>query len=233
ELVHTLSGHSERVHTVAFSPDGRYLAGGNRNRAGGNNPYVIKIWDVQTGKVTATLQGVLGQFWAIAFDGDGKWLFCGGEKGLDVWDIASSKIVRSFGAEDRADGFYSLALSPDGKKLAWGNTSTKVKVWEIGSDKPPATLDSHTADSRYAAYSPDGKLLATGSEKELLLGDAEKLELVQKLDTPAGWLAFEPDGKTLLTAARYQNGPTRIVTRWDLATFQSQPLLLPNRGTGH
>src|SRR5262249_9807388 len=131
ELVHTLTGHSDRVHAVAFSPDGRYLAGGNLNRAGGNNPYVIKIWDVQTGQVIATLQGTLGVLWTIGFDGHGKRLFCGGEKSLDVWDLAAGKIVRSFAAPDGAQGFYSFALSPDGKKLAWGNTSTKVKVWEI------------------------------------------------------------------------------------------------------
>jgi formylglycine-generating enzyme required for sulfatase activity/tetratricopeptide (TPR) repeat protein len=232
ELAHTLTGHSDRVHTVAFSPDGRYLAGGNLNWAGGIRPYVIKIWDVQTGNAAATLQGAPGWLSTIAFDGDGKRLFCGGEKGVDVWDLATGKIVRSFGAEDGANGLYSFALSPDGKKLAWGNASTKVKVCEIGSDKPPVTLDGHEAGIQYAAYSPDGKLLATGSDKELLLWDAEKLELVRKLDTPAGWLAFEPDGKTLLTATHGPRGPIPVVTRWDLATSRSQPLLLPNRGIG-
>ena len=233
ELVHTLTGHSDRVHAVAFSPDGRYLAGGNLSQLGGNDPYVIKVWDVQTAKVTATLQGALGGLWTSAFDGDGKRLFCGGEKGLDVWDIASGKIVRSFSAEDGANGSYSFALSPDGKKLAWGNVSTKVKVWDIGSDKPPVALEGHTAVIQYASYSPDGKLLATGSPQELLLWDAEKLELVKKLDTPAGWLAFEPDGKTLLTTTHSPQGPALVVTRWDLTSFKSQPLLLPNRGIGH
>src|SRR5262249_21481203 len=147
--------------------------------------------------------------------------------------LAAGKIVRSFAAEDGANGFYSFALSPDGKKLAWGNVSTKVKVWEIGSDKPPVTLDGHEAGIQYAAYSPDGKLLATGSDTELLLWDAEKLQLVKKIETSAAWLAFEPGGKTLLTATHDPKSPTRLVTRWDLATSKSQPLLLPNRGAGH
>src|SRR5262249_24408385 len=232
DMVHTLTGHSDRVHAVAFSPDGRYLAGGNLSRAGGQSPYVIKIWDLRTTQATATLQGSLGALWTVAFDPKGKRLFCGGEKGLDVWDLAGGKIVLSFGAADGADGCYSFALSPEGKKLAWGNASTKVKVWEIGSDKPPVTLDGHTAGIQYAAFSPDGKLLATGSDKELLLWDANKLELVKKFDTPAGWLAFEPDGKALLTATHGPRGPIPILTRWDLATSRSQLLLLPNRGIG-
>jgi formylglycine-generating enzyme required for sulfatase activity/tetratricopeptide (TPR) repeat protein len=233
ELVHTLTGHFDRVHTVAFSPDGRYLAGGNLNRAGGDKPYVIKVWDLQTGKVTATLEGTLGWLFTVAFDTNGKRLFCGGEKGLDVWDLASGKIARSFAEEDGAHWFYSFAVSPDGKKLAWGNASTKVKVWEIGSDNPPVSLEGHKAGVNYAAFSPEGKLLATGSDTELLLWDAEKLELVKRINTSAGWLAFEPGGKSLLTATHSPKGTTRVVTRWDLATFKGQPLLPPNRGTGY
>src|SRR5262249_20147032 len=161
---------------VAFSPDGRYLAGGNLNSAGGNNPYVIKIWDLQTGKVTATLQGALGVLWTVGFDGDGKRLFCGGEQGLDVWDLAGGKVVLSLAAGEGAKGLYWFGLIPDGKKLAWANASTRVKVWKVGTDKPPVTLDGHKTGVQYAAYSPDGKLLATGSETELLLWDADELK---------------------------------------------------------
>ena len=76
------------------------------------------------------------------------------------------------------------------------------------------------------AFSPNGKLLATGNDRELLLWDAEKLKLVRKLDTPAGWVAFEPGGKTLLTAKNDVRGADRnhVVTRWDLTTFEGKPL---------
>src|SRR5262249_46968219 len=49
---------------------------------------------------------------------------------------------------------------------------------------------------------------------------------VQKIDTPAGWLAFDPDGKTLLTARHHPTSPdeSRVVTRWDLKTFEGKPL---------
>src|SRR5262249_6333918 len=81
ELVRTLAGHTDRVHAVAFSPDGRSLAAGNLASSG---PYVIKIWDLETGKETATLQGVEGLFWALAFAPDGKRLFGFGRLGMDV-----------------------------------------------------------------------------------------------------------------------------------------------------
>jgi WD40 repeat protein len=103
-----------------------------------------------------------------------------------------------------------------------------VKVWEIGGDKEPETLDGHTDRVSYAAFSPDGKWLATGSDKELLLWDAAKLELVKKIETPARWLAFEPSGESLLSG-----GFSQVITRWDLDTFEGKSLPELSRKGGH
>jgi hypothetical protein len=47
---------------------------------------------------------------------------------------------------------------------------------------------------------------------------------VKKIATPAHWLAFAPDSKSLLTAA-HANRPLKddVVTRWDLATYEGRP----------
>jgi hypothetical protein len=142
-----------------------------------------------------------------------------------MWDV-TGKLVRTFNASGNTIGLYHPALSLDGKRVVCNDTPTTVRVWEIEGDTPPVTLGGHTSQPLYAAYSPDGKLLATGSDKELLLWDAEKLKLVKKIDTPAGWLAFAPDGKTILTAQHYSERPLEkdVVTRWDLATYEGQPL---------
>src|SRR5262249_4762653 len=125
-----------------------------------------------------------------------------------------------------AHGLYHLGLSADGKRVVCNDTPTTAKVWEIEGDKEPVTLAGHTSQPLYAAYSPDGKLLATGSDKELLLWGSEKLELVKKIDPPAGWLAFDPDGKSILTAQHHWERPLEkdVVTRWDLTTYEGKPL---------
>ena len=192
----------------------------------------IKIWDLKTGDVTATITGGVGWTWSLAFSPDGKRLIGSGDKGLEVWDRSSGKAVHSF----PGGHVWQFGLSPDGKRAAYCHPESKtVLVVNPESGERIGTLEGFIVAAqpklfedavRATAFSPDGKLLATGNDKQLLLWDAEKLELVKKIDTPAGWLAFEPGGKTLLTAKHNQNGEDRnhVVTRWDLTSFEGKPL---------
>src|SRR5437868_15523284 len=62
-----IRAHAGGAYCLAFSPDGKALASGGRDRA-------VKLWDVATGEVTATLGGQAGPVWSVAFGPDGKTL---------------------------------------------------------------------------------------------------------------------------------------------------------------
>ncbi len=223
ELVRTLTGHTDRVYAVAFSPDGKFLAASNWI---GTASTGVKVWDLKTGAVTATLDGTGGVVFGLDFSGDGKRLFGSvGPGGVKMWDVATGKLLRSFNALDKAWPLFRSALSPDGKRVVCHDTPRTVKVWEVEGNAEPVTLEGFTTDPHDSAYSPDGKLLATGSDKELLLWDAGTLKLVKRIATPAKWLAFTPDGKSILTAA-HESRPLKddVVTRWDLTTYEGKPL---------
>ena len=208
------------MYAVAFSPDGKSLAG-----CGWGGDRTVLVWDLKTGDVTATLKGHAADLFAVAFNPDGKRLVSAGSDAVKVWDLKTGVAVRTL--EAGANRFWQLGLSPDGKRIVCGDLAKRtLKVFDAETGDVLGILLGHTDDILAAAYSPDGKFLATGSDKELLLWDAEKLEQVKKIDTPGGWLAFDPDGKTLLTARHDHTGPdhTHVVTRWDLQTFEGRPL---------
>lgn len=76
----TLTGHSGQVYSLAYSPDGRYLASGSQDKT-------IKIWEVATGKVR-TLTGHYMTFWSVAYSPDGRYLASGSaDKTIKIWRV--------------------------------------------------------------------------------------------------------------------------------------------------
>jgi serine/threonine protein kinase/formylglycine-generating enzyme required for sulfatase activity/WD40 repeat protein len=237
KLVRTLAG-TDRMFAVAISPDGKSVAGGNWVE-GAQKTSALKVWNLETGQETQSINSGVGNLWAVRFDADGKRLFGSGPGGVEIWDL-SGKLIHTFKASGTNVGLFQIAISPDGTRVVSNDTPTTNKVWEIEGDQPPVTLAGHSQPPppgihyrMSSAYSPNGKLLATGSEQELLLFDAEKFELVKKINTPAGWFAFAPDSQSILTA-RHGPGPaaTDVVTRWDLATYDGKPLPRLSQRTG-
>ena len=76
----TLQGHTDRVCSVAFSPDGRRIVSGSDDKT-------VKVWDAVTGQEILTLQGHTGGVHRVAFSPDGRRIVSGGLDGTaKVWD---------------------------------------------------------------------------------------------------------------------------------------------------
>jgi WD40 repeat protein len=172
-------------------------------------------------QVRLTLTGHHARVVSGVFSPDGKRLATIGQDGTAIlWDTGNGKeLLRMPGTTVPWDdfGYQMIDFSRDGKYLVTGDRNS-VKVWDAGSGALLRTMDGHTSDVRAVAFSPDGRLIASGSLDPLVnIWDAATgralLTLPDNPDTVQN-LAFSPDGRRLA----YGTGHT--VKLWDTQTGQ-------------
>jgi len=143
-----LTGHEDKVTSVAFSPDGKTVLSGSDDNT-------LKLWEVATGREIRTLTGHGNDVNSVAFSPDGKTVLSGSiDKTLKLWEVATGREIRTLtGHEDKVT---SVAFSPDGKKVLSGSWDRTLKLWEVASGQLLATLMSFDED-HWAVTTPDGR----------------------------------------------------------------------------
>jgi hypothetical protein len=193
----TLTGHTDVVTSVAFSPDGRLLASGSADKT-------IKLWEVASGSLVRTLSGHTNYVKSVAFSPDGRLLASGSaDKTIKLWEVASGSLVRTLSGH--TDYVTSVAFSPDGWLLASGSHDHTIKLWEVASGSLVRTLSGHTSYVTSVAFSPDGRLLASGSfDDTIKLWEVASGSLVRTLTghtDDVKSVAFSPDGRLLASGS--------------------------------
>ena len=206
----TLEGHTEWVHTVAFSPDGTILASSAGN---GGKGAAIKIWDIAAKKNIATIEGA--QASTVAFSPDGT-ILISAEGDIKLWDVATRTNIATL--KGHTDPVMAAALSPDGRTLASASWDQTVKLWDVVTRRNIATLKGHTDVVHSVSFSPDGTILASGAyDTTVKLWDVKTKENFANLshDTFVKPVAFSPDG-TILASGAYDT-----VKLWDVETKEN------------
>jgi WD40 repeat protein len=165
----TLRQHTDGVTAVAFSPNGKILASGGRDRT-------ILLWDTDTWEARGPLTGHSGEVIALAFSPDGKQLASvtsnDDECAIRLWDVATGKPTGCLGG--RCQGQFGLAYSPDGKTLASGGYDKEVHFWDVTAGTELLVFrDVVPRHVRTLSFSPDGTLLATGGSGRTRLWDTK------------------------------------------------------------
>src|SRR5581483_11779529 len=108
--VRVRDGHTRQVLGVDFSPDGATLASAGDDR-------VIKLWDVASTKVKATLTGHRSSVASVRFSPDGQVLAsCGQDGVVKLWDVAAGQERQTLAGHPKR--VYKVGFSGDGRVLA-------------------------------------------------------------------------------------------------------------------
>ncbi|MCE2414395.1 WD40 repeat domain-containing protein [Candidatus Poribacteria bacterium] len=239
-----LSLFAGMCQSLAFSPDGRYLA----NSGGRYTTDEIQVWDTTTGHKVSLIDAPTSAA-ALQFSSDSKRLISLSSLGNTIsrLNIETGKrdVTTLKGRPESEVGTISEVYAFTFDKIAFGGWNGKIQLWDTTTGKKLSTLRGHADSPAHPlpsrlppsplnrkrvlalAFSPDGTRLASGSKDNTvrLSGNASDNQPTV-LQKHTGWtnvLAFSPDGKILASGST-----DKTVQLWDTATGEPISTL-----TGH
>ncbi len=191
----TLDDNTGEIQCVAFSPDGKYLVGSDRN--------IIRVWTVE-GEYINSLSGHATAVWSIDFNPAGDRIVTGSfDRTFRLWDFINLKELSEF--EGHSKSVLAVAFHPVRNVIASGSLDETIRLWDMTSHRIIHTFKGHSGNIYSLDFSPDGKYLISASRDHTIkLWDVDEKELIRTFEghTAAVFsVAFSPAGNHLLSGS--------------------------------
>ena len=208
-----LKGERPIVTVMAFSPDGRLIAGGGEDlpRPGGGRPGgAVSVWRTTDGGLERTFDGLGHEVSAVAFAPDNRRLAAGcslrpstspGSDPVRVWDVITGNQEAELGGH--ADEVSSLAFNIGSLMLATGSLrgENPARVFRVSGGTPVASFGPDLRSALHVSFTPGGDSLLTGSgdgtlREWRLSGSAAEVVAALNDDRQAS-VGYAPDGRMM------------------------------------
>jgi WD40 repeat protein len=224
--MHALNDSGPSIFGLAFSPDGVHLASASED--------TVTIWDTTTGKRKDTLE-LRSSVSSVAYSRDGKRIVAGGDETVKVWDAMTLKEIPIDPIPTDANS--RMAYSGDGRSIAVMGKGGRLLICDAATGRVKHALRGHVGTVWAApAFSPEGKLLATGSfDRTVRLWDLEAGRELLTLRSHTGqvWgVAFSPDGRHLVSGGKGIDGAGEVLI-WDATPLVERASPEPLRTLDH
>jgi WD40 repeat protein len=211
----TLTGHEFGISSLAFSKDGSLLASASSDRT-------IKLWEVASGRELRTVTTYNRFAYVVQFSPDGRLLATVGDDSVDLWEIGSWRKIRTI----VGSGPHAVAFSPKERLLASAgltgpfdyahpdDAKWSIRLWDIDTGQEVRELPRQPYGISTVAFSPDGRVLASGGASLKLWDVTSGLEIrtLNGHTSAVEAVAFSQDG-LLATASR-----DKTVRLWEAST---------------
>jgi WD40 repeat protein len=194
QVLYNLTGHTQAVNTVAFSPDGQRLASGSSDRT-------IKLWEAATGQLQQTLTGHKLKVTAVAFSSLGTLASASADGSIGIWvNTMRHQLTGHMGA------VTAIAFSPDGRFLASGGEDRSIRLWDVEFGTCVKVLAGHPWLVSALVFAPSGDILFSSSWDQTI--KAWQITTGAAIDTLAGHtdsvtcLVASLDGQQLFSGSR-------------------------------
>jgi len=197
-LLQNFTGYGAAVNSVAFSPDGQYVASGSSDRS-------LKVWRIVDSTLVSNRFDHTERVNAVAFSPNGQWLATGSaDNTAKLYRTSNWALERTF--TGHPDDIPSIAFSPDSAGLATGSWDQTIRLWNVNDGSLAFSL-AHGSNVHSVAFASDGATLASGArDGSIKLWDPKNGSLI---DTLLGHnalvlaLAFSPDSQLLASGSWY------------------------------